>query len=357
MGTIDRYILREVGLSWLAVTGVLVAIFFSYQLAQVLGQAAERGYPRGVILGLIGLMSVQNGTNVIPIALLIGVVLALGRLYHESEMAALRACGVGPGRLLRPVSVVALAVTALLAWLALDAAPRSFGRVQEIQREVIKAAEFGVLDPGRFHTFARGSAVFYAESVDADGTFRRVFLQRRIVDRVEIMLAERARHLVQEGGTLHVLVLYDGERYEGTPGQAEMRRVRFAEHGIPVRIGLPDSGPARVESRGTLDLLADPAPRAQAEFQRRVSLPLMALILTLLAVPLAELRPRQGRYARIGIVILVYFVYANLLTAAQTWIEKGWIVPAVGVWWTHALVLLVALWLWWRHSPPAWATR
>ena len=357
LGIIDRYILREVGLSWLAVTAVLLAILVSNQLAQVLGQAAERGYPREVILGLIGLMSIQNGTYVIPVGLLLGIVLALGRLYHESEMAALRACGVGPLRLLRPVGLLALAVTLLLGWLALDAAPYSFGRAQEIQREAVKAAEFGMLEPGKFHTFAHGSAVFYAESSDPDGTLHRVFLQRRVADRVEIVLAERARHLVQEAGALHVLVLYDGERYEGTPGQPEMRRVRFAEHGIPVRVGQSATGPARVETRPTLALWADPAPAVQAEFQRRVSLPLMAIVLTVLAVPLAELRPRQGRYARIGVVILVYFVYANLLSAAQTWIDKGWVTPLVGVWWTHALVLLGALWLWWRHSPPAWATR
>jgi lipopolysaccharide export system permease protein len=357
VGTVDRYILREVGLSWLAVTAVLLAILVSNQLAQVLGQAAERGYPREVILGLIGLMSIQNGTYVIPVGLLLGIVLALGRLYHESEMAALRACGVGPARLLRPVGLLALLVTALLGWLALDAAPRSFGRAQQIQREAIKAAEFGMLEPGKFHTFAHGSAVFYAESSDADGTLRRVFLQRRVADRVEIVLADRARHQIEEGGALHLLVLYDGERYEGTPGQPAMRRVRFAEHGIPVRVGQSAAGPARVETRPTLELMTDPATAAQAEFQRRVSLVLMALVLAVLAVPLAELRPRQGRYARIGLVILVYFVYANLLSAAQTWIEKGWVSPAIGVWWTHALVLLVALWLWWRHSPPGWATR
>jgi lipopolysaccharide export system permease protein len=357
LGIIDRYVLREVGLSWLAVTAVLLAILVSNQLAQVLGQAAERGYPREVIFVLIGLMSIQNGTYVIPIGLLLGVVLALGRLYHESEMAALRACGIGPGRLLLPVGILALAVTALLAWLALDAAPRSFGRAQQIQREAIKAAEFGMLEPGKFHTFARGSAVFYAESAERDGTLRHVFLQRRVEDRVEIVLAARARHLVQEGGALHVLVLYDGERYEGAPGLAELRRVRFAEHGIPVRVGEQANGPARVETRETSDLAADAAPGAQAEFQRRASLPLMALILAVLAVPLAELRPRQGRYARIGIVVLVYFVYANLLSAAQTWIEKGWVAPAIGMWWTHALVLLGAIWLWWRHSTPGWASR
>ena len=245
----------------------------------------------------------------------------------------------------------------LLAWLALDAAPRSFGRAQDIQRAALKSAEFGLLEPGKFHTFAHGSAVFYAESRDPDGSFRRVFLQRRVDERVTVVLADRARHEVEEDGALHVLVLYDGERYEGTPGQPELRRVRFAEHGIPVRIGDSTAGPARVETRPMRELMADPAPAAQAEFQRRLSLPLMALVLALLAVPLAELRPRQGRYARIGIVILVYFVYANLLSAAQTWIEKGKVAPAIGVWWVHALVLCGALWLWWRQSPPAWATR
>lgn len=357
MKIVDRYVLREVGLAWFAVTGVLLAVLIANQLAQVLGQAAEHHYPREVIFVLLGLMSIQNGTYIIPVGLLLGIVLALGRLYHESEAAALRACGIGPAQLLRPVGILAAGVAVLLAVLALVGAPWSFGRADSIRADALKAAEFGMLEPGRFHTFARGSAVFYAESADADGTLRRVFLQRRIADRVEIVLADRAIHRVEEGGGLHVLVLSDGDRYEGTPGSPQLRRVHFAEHGIPVRVGATAAGPTRVETRPTLELLADPAPQAQAEFQRRASFPLMALLLALLAIPLAELRPRQGRYARIGVVILVYFVYANLLSAAQTWIEKGWVPPVVGLWWTHLLVFALALVLWWRQSPPGWALR
>jgi lipopolysaccharide export system permease protein len=355
--TLDRYVLREVTLSWLAVTGVLGAILVSNQLAQVLGQAAERGYPRGVILRLIGLMSIQNGTLLIPIGLLLGIALALGRLYHDSEVAALRACGVGPGALLRSIAVLAATVTVAVAWLVLDTAPRAFARAQEIQKEALRAAEFAMLEPGRFHTFSRGRAVLYAESADADGTLRRVFLQRREGIRVEIVLADRARHLVSADGDVHTLVLYDGERFEGTPGLAEMRRVRFAEHGIPVRVGARVGGPARVEGRPTAALLADGSRAARAEFQWRVSLPLMVIVLTLLAVPLSELQPRQGRYARIGVVLLVFFIYSNLLSAARTWLEKGTVPEALGLWWPHVLVLLVAAFLWWRRSPPSWAVR
>jgi lipopolysaccharide export system permease protein len=248
-------------------------------------------------------------------------------------------------------------VIAFLGWLALVGSPQAYGRAQEIRREALRQAQFGMLVPGKFHTFAGGNAVFYAESADPDGTLRKVFVQRRVGERLEVALAERARHTVEEGGAVHVLVLYDGERYEGTPGQAVMRRVRFAEHGLPVRVADPASGPRRIEARPTAELLRSSDPAAQAELQWRISLPLMAIVLTLLAVPLSELKPREGRYGRIGIAILVYFVYSNLVSAARTWVEKGSLAPEIGLWWTHLVVLGVALFLLYRQSPPEWARR
>jgi lipopolysaccharide export system permease protein len=354
---LDRYVLREVALSWLAVTGVLYAILFGNQLAQVLGQAAERGYPRAIILTLIGLMSLQNGTILLPIGLMLGIVLALGRLYHESEMSALRACGIGPGRLMLPIGVLALVATTLCGWTVLELAPRAFARAQDIQRAALRDAQFGQLEPGKFHPFAGGRSVFYAESGDPDGTLHKVFVERGNADRVEVLLADRARQSVSEGGAVHTLLLYDGERFEGTPGVGATRRVHFAEHQIPVRVAGDAGGPVRVEARMTADLYGDPGAEATAEFQWRVSLPLMALVLAFLAVPLAELEPRQGRYARMGLVILVFFIYSNLLSAARTWLEHGALPTVIGLWWPHALALLVAGLLWWRRSRPAWRLR
>jgi lipopolysaccharide export system permease protein len=80
-------------------------------------------------------------------------------------------------------------------------------------------------------------------------------------------------------------------------------------------------------------------------------MPLMVLVLALIAVPLSALRPREGRYARVAIAILLYFVYSNLVTAAQVWIEKGRLPPAVGTWWVHVLFAATGLWLLHRQSP------
>jgi lipopolysaccharide export system permease protein len=353
--TLDRYLLREVGVAWAAVTGVLLVILVANQLAQVLGQAVNYRYPKEAVFLLIALTTVQNLTVLVPVGLLLGIVLALGRLYADSEMAAMAACGVGTAQLYRPVFILAALVAAALAWLCLDLAPRAFAAAQSIRIEALKAAQFAALDAGRFHPFAGGSAVFYAESVDAGGDLHRVFIERRTEGRLEVAVAERARHFVQEGGLLHVIVLYDGERYAVTPGSAQVRRMRFAEHGIPIRVGDPVTGPARVETRPTLELARSPLPADQGEFQWRVSLPIMALLLTLLAVPLARLEPRQGRFARLGAAILVYFVYSNLAAAGRSWIDRGVVPPTIGLWWVHGIVLLAALWLLWRIAPPAWA--
>ena len=348
---LDRYVLREVTVTWIAVTGVLLAILVSNQLARILALAAANGFPRDVVMSLIGLTSLQNLTVLVPVGMLLAVMMALGRLYHDSEMAAVRACGTGPERLYVPVMLLAVAVAAGLAWLAVDVSPAAYGRAQDLRREALRNAQFGRLEPGKFRTFAGGSAVFYAERADAAGVLYNVFLQRRTGDRIEVATAGRAVHRIEEGGRLHIVVLYDGVRYEGVPGDPGFRRLRFAEHGIPVRIPDPDAGKIRPESKATRQLLGSTDPRDVSELQWRVSLPVMVLVLSLLAVPLAALRPREGRYARVALAILAYFIYSNLISAARVWIEKGQIDPRLGVWWVHLLGVAVALYLLHRQSP------
>jgi lipopolysaccharide export system permease protein len=340
---LDRYILREVTLTWLAVTGVLLVILVTNQLARVLQQAAESRFSREVILSLIGFSSLENLTVLIPVGLLLAIVLAFGRLYHESEMVAVHACGVGVARLYLPVLSLTFVLAALLAWLSLALAPRAAERVQQLRSLALREAQFASLEPGRFRTIGSSGVVFYAAAVDRDGTLKDVFVKRSQGERIEVAVAERARHHVSEDGLLHTMVLEEGRRYEGVPGERAFRITEFREHGIPVRFPAPTFRATDRELRPTMALLASPDPGDRAELQWRLSMPLMAFVLTLLAVPLARLRPRQGRYARIGLAILLYFLYANLLSAAKVWLAKGTTLPAIGVWWVHALFVAVAL--------------
>ena len=344
-------------MTWLAVTFVLLVILLSNQLARVLSQAAANDFPREVVFTLIGLTSVGYLTVVVPVGFFLAIMLGLGRLYHESEMAAIQSCGVGPAGLFRPISVLGLAIAALLVWLSFWAIPGAAARAQEIRVEALREAQFGALEPGRFRTFGGGNIVFYAESVDDNRVLHNVNV---FVDRteepgnegkLEVWVATRAEQR-GAGQAEQTFILYDGRRYEGVPGSGEFRVIQFAEGGIPIRLGELSNTKSKAELKTTRELLQSSTPADIAELQARFSSPILAVVLMLLAVPLARLRPRQGRFARIGIAILAYFIYSLLLDAARTWVESGVVPTFVGIWWVHAIALCIGAWLLVRESPP-----
>jgi lipopolysaccharide export system permease protein len=151
--------------------------------------------------------------------------------------------------------------------------------------------------------------------------------------------------------------LYEGRRYEGIPGARNFRVIEFSEHGIPVLTPAAAKLKDDPDTKPSSELWGSTRLADVAQLQSRLSSPLLAIILTIIAVPLARLRPRQGRYARVGFAIVVYFVYSNLLAAAAVWVEKGTLSPKLGVWWVHALALALAIFLLFRDSPPEFWLR
>jgi lipopolysaccharide export system permease protein len=351
--TVQRYVLREVVQTWLAVTGVLVAVLVSNQLSRVLGQAADNQYGRGVVFDLIALGTVMYLSVIVPVGLLLAMVLTLGRMYHDSEMAALQACGFGPSRLLAPLFGFAAVIAVGLGWLAFVQVPRADGQVQLLRQSALKEAQFGQLDAGRFRAFSGGDAVFYAERVDQEGVLHNVFVQRESAGRIEVALAETATYSRASSNSMHLVTLFNGRRYEGVPGKEDFRVIEFREHGIPIATPEDIRGSLDPDTKPTRLLWGSNDLSDIAQLQFRVSTPLMALVLTLVAVPLSKLRPRQGRYARVGFAIVVYFVSSNLLSASKIWVEKGDLPPAIGVWWVHAAALALGLYLVMRDARKA----
>lgn len=349
-------------MTWVAVTFVLLVILLSNQLARVLSQAAANEFPQGVVLALIGLTSASYLTLIVPIGFFLAIMLALGRLYHESEMAAMQSCGFGPVQLYKPIGILGILVAALLVWLSFWAIPDAMRRAQEIRATAYRDAQLGMLEPGRFRTFGNGSVVFYAERVDELGILHNVhvFVDRAARARnaprtgeavapitegeLEVWVATRAEQR-GAGQPQQLFVMYDGEMYQGVPGRADFRIMEFSEAGFPISVGDRVATASKSEMKSSRELLGSSDLRDRAELQWRISTPIIALVLMVLAVPLARLRPRQGRFGKIGVAILAYFVYSELLAASRAWLESAVIPEYVGLWWVHAVVLCSGLWL------------
>ena len=198
---------------------------------------------------------------IVPIGFFLAIMLALGRLYHESEMAAIQSCGVGPAGLFRPIALLGVVIAALLVWLSFWAIPEASARAQQIRAEALRDAQFGSLAPGRFRTFGNGNVVFYAERVDEHGILYNVNV---FVDHTQEPTATKAgsrsgsRRVpssVAPVSRSRLFVLYDGERYEGVPGSGEFRIIQFSEGGFPIRLGELSATASKAEMKSTRELL------------------------------------------------------------------------------------------------------
>ncbi len=338
---LSRYILKETAQTLFVVTMVLLLILLTNQFARVLGDAAADKLPKEAVFQVMGLTSLQYLTILIPIGLFLSIMLALGRLYRDSEMAALMACGIGPASLYRPLALLAVVLALLVGWLALSVSPGAMRQVQSILEEARQRVDLRFLEAGRFITFAHADAVMYAESITADGVLGNVFVQRYKGSEIEVIVARRAWQNDSPDEFVKLLKFADGRRYEGQPGSPTFEIVTFQEYGIP--FALPAAGPAKLrpESRPLSDLLGAGDPVARAELQWRISVPVALLVLTFLAVPLSRSAPRQGRYGGVVTGVLAYIIYVDLLGAAKVWVEREQSPEFLGLWWVHGIFLVI----------------
>lgn len=342
---LQRYFFREMALNFLGVTGALAAILAIYQVGAVLKRAAEYQYPRELVLRLFALGAAENFSLLLPLGLLLGIVLALGRLYHESEMTAARACGFGSARAWLPAILLAVPIAGLSTWLNLEFAPHAAGRRAALTAEAVRAGLAVPIAAGRFRSFDGGHTVVYARAADASGQLQKVFIKQTSGPTVITTVAQRARREIGSDGLSQTILLLDGERTEGIPGSRQYRFLRFAELRVPLTMPVPTVRAQRLDERATADLMASSGTRERAELQWRLGFPLMVLVAAGCAMTLGRLRPRQGRYERVWRAVLIFAVYGNLATAARTWFEHGVTPASLGIWWVHLPFIILCLWL------------
>ena len=350
MPKLDRYLSGEIARSVFAALVVLGMVSLGGVFADLLGEMASGKVPPPLLLSQLGLRLVRYMPLILPLALLLGYLLALGRLYRDSEMYVLSAVGVGPRRLLRPVLLVAAPVLAVIAvcslWLGPWADGVARGMVVEANRNLLVAG----LEPGRFTPLSNGG-VAYAGSMSSDGKrLGRVFVYREKGERMDVATA-RGGALYRDQGA-RILALEDGFRVEGpTAGDGlDYRLMRYVRN--EMQLPAPDDQrPADDPSlKPTLQLFGDPSPAANAQLHWRIAPPLLALAFVLLAVPLSRSSPRQARYGSMMLAFLAYLVGIFLMILGTRWLAEGRLPAVAGLWWLVLPMLGLGAWLYARDG-------
>ncbi|NII12079.1 LPS export ABC transporter permease LptF [Oleiagrimonas sp. C23AA] len=356
---LDRYFLRELLFSVLGTAIVLLVIVTGGTFAAVLKQVANGSFPASVMFEVLGLRMIDVQTALLPMALFLGVLTALGRLYRDSEMHVLASSGMGPRGLLRPVMLLGLPMVTLIALISLWWGPWSVrtanALVEQANRSVIAAG----LEAGQFTELPGKGGIIFVDSMNAAGTkLGKVFVasdkpgDKTHPPKINVITAKRGQLYQESDGAGRFLALFDGWRYELPMGHLNWRRMQYARQDAALSSVQPgddggDNDPIHEMSTGKL--FGARSSEQRAELAWRIASPMASLVLILLALPLSRQTPREPRYGRLLIAVLSYFIYLGLLSFGRALIGQGKVPNSAPLWGLHLAVAALALWMFWNQ--------
>lgn len=342
MRILDKYLYKELFLTFLAVLIVLLLITFGSEVTQLLAKAVEGKLPASIVLDVLALKVPAALELILPLVALLSVMLALGRLYQDQEMVVLNSCGIVAGYFQRIVTWFLLPLMLLTAVVTLWLTPWAAKQERLVVMEAQTTAPVAGLVAGRFNELPQSNGVLYATEIRADGSMRDIWIRVINPDRDMILTAPQGQ-FEWIGGRL-ALVLRDGFSYEGlTKGDAlQVRRFERFDGFLP-ELESVTSVPSRHELT-TLQLLSSTDLEHRSILQWRLAVPLSVLVLGLLALKLSKTKPREGRFARIFFAIVLYVFFMQSMLTMKDWIKLGQWPPEIGLWPIPIVFLMIALW-------------
>lgn len=345
-----------------AVFATLFTIMVTTTLIRLLGRAASNRVATADVVPLIAFASINYIPVLLVLTVYVTVLMALSRAYRDSEMVIWFASGQSLWAWVRPVLGFAAPFVMLIAAVALVVGPWANRQAAEYRQRFEQREDVSQIAAGQFRESAGADRVFFVESISEDqNQVNNVFVTQIKDGKLTVVASSGGRIQAQPNGD-RFLVLEDGRRWDGPWGGTEYRLMEFERYGVrlqPKASGLSEQS-ARLKT--TYALLADPTRPHLGELAWRIGLPISAVVVALLAIPLSFVNPRVGQSVNLLIAVLIYVTYNNLNGVVQAWVAQGRMPFALGLVATHATVLAVAAWLFWRRTSlvrlrPAWLRR
>jgi lipopolysaccharide export system permease protein len=340
--------MREIFKPAVTICTVLMFIFGCYIAARYLEDAVQGQLPGSAVILLILLRITIALEVLLPTTLYLSVVIALGRLYRDAEMVAMFACGISMARVLKSVFFVSIIAGVIVACFSLYIRPWAWGQFFGLKARAKANFDMTRMKGGNFYEIENGKRVIFADNVDNQkNRAKSVFIQTKRDDTLQIIYSKQARQYTDDNTGKPILVFQDGYLYEFSQFGKDERILKFenlAMHLEPEEVMQPEY---KVKAASTEYLVHSNNREEIAELHWRLAAPVSTILLALLGVPLSRSSPRQGKYSKVTMAILIFAVYYNLSAMAKKWVGQGVVDTIPGIWWVQMLLaglLLVLLW-------------
>ena len=361
---IDRYTIRAIippFVMALLVFTFMLTLPFIIQLAEPL---ISKGAPAATVLHLMLTLVPQALAVTIPMALLVGILVGLGRLSSDREWVALQACGVGIGRIVRPVLMLGVVATAATFYVYVWAVPDANQTAREIRYNVVAQLVEGEVKPRVFFDHFPNRVLLVRDVPPGGGVWRDVFLADSTDPQNPVVyLADRGRMALDRSRRTVDLVLEDGTQHTSKarePQDYSVARFRQLVLGLDPESVFPRSGPAKGDREMSIaELKALIATLRQQgisthnpvmEIQKKFSIPAACLVFALLGVVYGLTNRRDAKFASFVKGILVIYVYYFFLMNAQSAAKGAWLPAWLATWVPNILLGGLGGWLLWRYG-------
>jgi lipopolysaccharide export system permease protein len=344
-----RVLVLEMAGNGTMIFAVLFGIVVITQLIRFLGDAVSGKLAVEGVLALLGFSALTYLPVLLSMSLFISILLTLSRCYRDSEMVVWFCAGIGLTRWIRPVLWYATPVVMVIALFSLVLSPWALHKSDEFKSKLESRDDVAAVTPGMFRESNQADRVYFVETLDVKTSrIENVFVRSVQNSKLGTMVA---RHGFQE--TLpngdRFLVLLNGTRYEGTPGQQDYRIVEFERYAMRMDSVAAKQALPNLRALTTPQLWQNPTTWNLSELEWRLGLPISAAILALLAIPLSFVNPRVGRSLNLITAIVLYMLYSNMISVTNAWVGQGKMAPGIGLWGIHALMLLITVLFFYRR--------
>ncbi|MBE9567847.1 MAG: LPS export ABC transporter permease LptF [Proteobacteria bacterium] len=340
---IDKYIAKELLTAFLSVIFVLLIIVLSTELVHLLSWVSQGFIPISALLAYLFNSLFEFSVVLLPLSLLMGILLAFGRLYRDSEMAAIMSAGIGPLQWYRPLMLIAVPVTLLLLVLLMYARPLITQQRAVITAEIQSQAEIDALMVGQFNRAGENGVLFLESEDKKNKKIENVFFQQKRGTTNHVDLADNTTTFYNEDGRRYVM-MQDGTHYAGNAGDGDFKIIEYQKYGVFIAENQVTAHFSE-KSKSMTELWQSTDPKDQSELQWRFTLPLATIIVAFMALPLSHTDPRSGRYAKLVVALVLYLIYSNLLGVGKTWIMQEKVPVWVGTWWVHIIAIIITVYL------------
>ena len=336
----ERAARREFAQAAAGISVALLAILTSTQLIRLLKDAAGGSIAPEAVASLLGFAALNFMPVLLSLTLFVSILLSLSRAYRDSEMVVWFSCGQPLTAWMRPVLKFSLPVVLAIAVLSGFLSPWANYSTADYKQKLAARSELSQVSPGAFREAKKGQRVFFVEALAEDASeVGNVFVASLQDGKLGVVMSDSGHQEVAENGDRFV-VLERGRRYEVEPGTPAFKVMEFERYRVRTEDGEARPAENSPNRMPITELVGDRSNQARGELLWRIGMPVSALILALLAIPLSYVNPRAGRSINMLIAVLIYAIYSNLLSVSQAWVAQGKLSFWIGVWAVHALMLL-----------------